>query len=180
MAIPAVIDTSVFVSALRSGGGASRQIVRRSLAGVYRPLFFNALWLEYEALLGRPVWTPETAPTERRAMLTALAAAGEWITIWFAWRSNLPDEGDNHLWLLLDFGVVRRFTAHPEPGRSLENRNRASRQRSARGRPYVRRSGSPPAHLRSSAFICGSCISVAAGGMFQRVRAAPKQKWNRR
>jgi predicted nucleic acid-binding protein len=97
MSTPIVIDTNVFVSALRSGGGASRQVIRRSLEGIYRPLFSNALWLEYEDLLGRPVWTPETTPKERRAVLSALAAFGEWAKIWFVWRPNLPDEADNYL-----------------------------------------------------------------------------------
>ncbi|MCX5875019.1 MAG: PIN domain-containing protein, partial [Deltaproteobacteria bacterium] len=55
--IPVVIDTNVFVSGLRSGGGASREVLRRALRGEYVPLFGNALWLEYEDLLGRPVWT---------------------------------------------------------------------------------------------------------------------------
>jgi putative PIN family toxin of toxin-antitoxin system len=112
MAVPVVIDTNVFVSALRAGGGASRQIIRRSLAGVYRPLFSNALWLEYEALLGRPVWTPETTPAERQAVLAALAAAGEWVNIWFTWRPNLPDEGDNHLFELAVAGRARAIITH--------------------------------------------------------------------
>jgi predicted nucleic acid-binding protein len=75
VAIPVVIDTNVFVSALRSGGGASREVIRRALDGVYRPLFSNALWLEYEDLLGRPIWTTETTQGERREVMAALAAS---------------------------------------------------------------------------------------------------------
>lgn len=44
--IPLVLDTNVFVSALRSSGGASREVLRRALQGRYQPLFGNALWLE--------------------------------------------------------------------------------------------------------------------------------------
>ncbi|MDX1654511.1 MAG: PIN domain-containing protein [Candidatus Competibacteraceae bacterium] len=51
-----VLDTNVLVAALRSEGGAAREVLRRSLKGRYRPLFGNALWLEYEDLLGRDVW----------------------------------------------------------------------------------------------------------------------------
>ena len=58
--IEIVIDTNVFVSALRSDGGAARQVLRKALQGHYRPVFGNALWLEYEDLLGRDVWTPAT------------------------------------------------------------------------------------------------------------------------
>jgi putative PIN family toxin of toxin-antitoxin system len=92
-----VVDTNVFVAALRSGGGPSREVIRRSLRGHYQPIFSNALWLEYEDLLGRDVWTQETTDDERRQVLAALAAASRWIKIFYGWRPNLRDEGDNHL-----------------------------------------------------------------------------------
>jgi len=95
--IAVVIDTNVLVSALRAGGGPSREVIRRSLNGQYQPIFSNALWLEYEDLLGRDVWTPETTDNGRRQVLAALAAAGRWVKIFYGWRPNLRDEGDNHL-----------------------------------------------------------------------------------
>jgi predicted nucleic acid-binding protein len=49
--IPVVIDTNVFVAGLRSGGGASRAVLRRALGGGLQPLFGNALWMEYQDLL---------------------------------------------------------------------------------------------------------------------------------
>lgn len=107
-----VIDTNVFVSALRSGGGASREVLRRALNGAYRPLFSNPLWLEYEDLLGRPVWTPETTGREREQVLMALAAAGDWVNIYYSWRPNLPDEGDNHLIELAVAGAARAIVTH--------------------------------------------------------------------
>ncbi len=97
---PIVIDTNVFVSALRAkdtSSGASRALLRAALTGRYIPLFGNALWLEYEDLLGRPVWTDSTSHTERLEVLRALVAKGRWISIYYGWRPNLPDEGDNHL-----------------------------------------------------------------------------------
>jgi putative PIN family toxin of toxin-antitoxin system len=97
---PIVIDTNVFVSALRAkdtSSGASRALLRAALTGRYTPLFGNALWLEYEDLLGRPVWTDSTSHAERLEVLRALAAKGRWISIYYGWRPNLPDEGDNHL-----------------------------------------------------------------------------------
>jgi len=95
--IDVVIDTSVFVAAMRSEGGAARQVLRKALQGSYRPTFGNALWLEYEDLLGRDVWTDATSHQDRLAVLGALARLGRWVTVHFGWRPNLPDEGDNHL-----------------------------------------------------------------------------------
>jgi predicted nucleic acid-binding protein len=66
------------------------------LQGRYQPIFSNALWLEYEDLLGRDVWTHETTADEHRQVLAALAAASRWIKIFYGWRPNLR-EGDNHL-----------------------------------------------------------------------------------
>lgn len=92
-----VIDTNVLVAALRSGGGASRLLLRQVLIGRFRPVFGNALWAEYEDLLGRDVWGTLTTPDERQTVLAALARQGRWVGVHFAWRPNLPDEADNHL-----------------------------------------------------------------------------------
>jgi predicted nucleic acid-binding protein len=77
---------------------SSRTLLRAALARRYQPLFGNALWLEYEELLGRDyAWTTATTHAERANMLAALAAVGRWVTVYYGWRPNLPDEGDNHL-----------------------------------------------------------------------------------
>ena len=107
-----VLDTNVFVSALRSGGGASRQVLRRILEGRATPLFGNALWQEYEDLLGRDVWTPATTQQERWQVLAALAQAGRWVTVYFGWRPNLPDEGGNHLIELAVAGNALAIVTH--------------------------------------------------------------------
>lgn len=60
--IPVVIDRNVFGAAMRSEGGASREVLRLALGGVCQPFFGNVLWLEYEDLLGRGVWTDATTP----------------------------------------------------------------------------------------------------------------------
>lgn len=104
--------TNVLVAGLRSGGGASRQVLRRALAGAYRPLFSNALWSEYEDLLSRPVWTDETSPENRVQVLAALAAAGRWVNIYYGWRPNLPDPGDDILIELAVAGGARAVVTH--------------------------------------------------------------------
>lgn len=110
--IELVIDTNVFVASLRSGGGASRTVVRQALSGRFTPVFGNALWLEYEDLLNRPVWTDETSDEERRAVLAALGRRGRWVSVYFGWRPNLPDEGDNHLIELAVAAQVQAIVTH--------------------------------------------------------------------
>ena len=110
--IPVVIDTNVFVAGLRSDGGASRAVLRDALQGKIKPLFGNALWLEYEDLLGRPVWTDATTSQERRQVMAALARVGRWVNIYYGWRPNLPDEADNHLIELAMAGGAAAIITH--------------------------------------------------------------------
>ena len=95
--ISVIIDTNVFVAGLRSSGGASRVVLRKAISGEIEPVFGNALWSEYQDLLGRPVWGTTTTHQERLEVLAALASQGKWFRIFYGWRPNLPDEGDNHL-----------------------------------------------------------------------------------
>jgi putative PIN family toxin of toxin-antitoxin system len=110
--IEVIIDTNVFVSAMRSSGGASRQVLRGVLNRKYRPLFGNALWNEYEDLLRRDVWTLETTEAQRRDVMAALASVSRWVTVYYGWRPNLSDEGDNHLIELAVAGNAQALVTH--------------------------------------------------------------------
>lgn len=94
-----VIDTNVFVAAVRSREGASRQVLRLALRREIIPVFGNALFAEYEDLLGRETLFAAGGLSRREGeeLLDALASVARWVSIWFLWRPNLPDEGDDHL-----------------------------------------------------------------------------------
>jgi len=96
-----VIDTDVFVAALlsRSDSSVAREVIRRSIRGDYQPLFGVALFCEYETLLSRDKLFAECQlnQKERETVFSALLKHARWVEIYFAWRPNLQDEGDNHL-----------------------------------------------------------------------------------
>lgn len=94
-----VLDTNVVVSALLSGGGASREVLRRCIQGIYRPLLGAALFAEYESVMAREALFRGCAlsASEREAVFDALLGACRWTQVYYLWRPNLPDESDNHI-----------------------------------------------------------------------------------
>ena len=94
-----VIDTNVIVGTLLSHSGHNRQVIRACLNGQLQPLIGQALFLEYEDVLNRKyLFRPSPlSGTEREALFAAFLSVCEWVQIYFAWRPNLRDEGDNHL-----------------------------------------------------------------------------------
>ncbi|PZU97119.1 MAG: putative toxin-antitoxin system toxin component, PIN family [Pseudanabaena sp.] len=99
MGIKIVIDTSVFVSALISSKGASRELIKRCLQGDYQPLMGNALFSEYESLIHRQEIIDKCplSSEEIQVLLASLMSVSQWIHIYYLWRPNLKDEADNHL-----------------------------------------------------------------------------------
>ena len=94
-----VVDTNVLVSAPLGPGGASREIFRRSLTGIYRPIVGAALFSEYEAVLSRDELFTKCvlSAKERSDLFDAFLGVCEWTRIYYAWRPNIHDESDNHL-----------------------------------------------------------------------------------
>ena len=94
-----VVDTSVFVAAVASPDGASREVLRRCLTGKLEPVMGQALLAEYESVMARSepfVGSPVSAG-ERAALWAALASRCRWVRVFYLWRPNLPDEADNHV-----------------------------------------------------------------------------------
>lgn len=96
-----VLDTNVFVNALLSTheGSRSRALVRACIAGRHAPLFGVALFSEYEDVLSRAALFSRspTSSAERTEVFSALLHRARWVEVYFSWRPNLSDEGDNHL-----------------------------------------------------------------------------------
>jgi uncharacterized protein len=125
-----VIDTCVFVSALLSESGASREVIRRCLLGRYTPCMSLALFTEYRDLLSREwVFTGcPLNPIERLELFHALMAVCRPTEIYYLWRPNLVDEADNHLLELALAGRAHAIVTH----------NRADFERSQLSFPEVR------------------------------------------
>lgn len=94
-----VVDTSVLVNALLGPSGPARALIRQCLEDHYKPLISNALFQEHEAVTNRPHILKQCALTkpELRELLNAYYSVCEWVPIYYLWRPNLPDEGDNFL-----------------------------------------------------------------------------------
>lgn len=94
-----VLDTNILVSALLSGGGTPRRVIRLCLEGALTPLIGAALFAEYEDVLGRrDLFERSTLePEEREAVFDALMSVSTWTPVYYLWRPNLPDVGDDHL-----------------------------------------------------------------------------------
>ncbi|HBQ97451.1 MULTISPECIES: putative toxin-antitoxin system toxin component, PIN family [unclassified Roseofilum] len=94
-----VVDTSVFISALISPSGPSREVIRLCLSRQYQPILGNALFSEYESVVFRSDIFDQCSLTEEEILelFQAFLKVSEWVNIYFLWRPNLRDEADNHL-----------------------------------------------------------------------------------
>lgn len=94
-----VVDTNVFIAALLSPSGSNREVLRTCLLGKAVPLMGSALFHEHEDLLGRADLMRKCplSPKERRLLFGSFLSVAGWIKVYYLWRPNLPDEGDNHL-----------------------------------------------------------------------------------
>ena len=94
-----VIDTNVFIAALLSAVGDNRNVLRACIQGKAHPLIGTVIFNEYEDVMSRPELMKKSplTPKDRQTLFEALLSVSEWVRVYFLWRPNLPDEGDNHL-----------------------------------------------------------------------------------
>ncbi len=100
MADSVVIDTNIFTGALMRGdGGLNRKILEMAFQDDIQPVMGDALYLEYESLLGRDNLYENSAfsVAERSAFFDDFCSICRWVEIHYRWRPNLRDEGDNHV-----------------------------------------------------------------------------------
>jgi predicted nucleic acid-binding protein len=93
------LDSNVLVSAFTSSEGASRQVLRSVLNGAAEALISVPLFAEYESVLGRRETQRRCplSPAEQGRLFDAFLARTRLVEVYYRWRPNLPDEGDNHV-----------------------------------------------------------------------------------
>ena len=94
-----MVDTNVLVGALISSSGHNRYVLRACFEEQVQPVIGEALFLEYEDLLSRSELYQNSplSPIERTKLFEAFLSICKWTRIYYQWRPNLRDEGNNHV-----------------------------------------------------------------------------------
>lgn len=94
-----VIDTNVWISALISKEGISREIIRLALRDKILPQISTTLFLEYEDVMKREKIQKlcSLILEEQNELFQAFLSTCSWNEIFYLWRPNLKDENDDFL-----------------------------------------------------------------------------------
>jgi len=94
-----VIDTNVWISALISKDGVSREVIRWALLDKIAPQISTTLFVEYEDVMKREKIQTLCSLTiqEQEELFQAFLSTCKWNEIFYLWRPNLDDEGDDFL-----------------------------------------------------------------------------------
>jgi putative PIN family toxin of toxin-antitoxin system len=108
MSVKIVVDTNVFIGAILSSQGLNRELIRRCLLGEYQPMMSNALYLDYESVIEREEIIAKCQERSKvNELLDSFLSVSNWVYIYYSWRPNLRDEGDNHVIELAIAGNAR-------------------------------------------------------------------------
>lgn len=88
-----VIDTNVVFEGLTAQRGDCAVIVEAWLADLFRPCVSTALAYEYADVLARKL--SQVRWLVLKATLGRMLAQAEFVPIYFSWRPNSPDPGDD-------------------------------------------------------------------------------------
>lgn len=104
------MDTDTIVAAMRSPAGASAALIRAARGGRVRLAATVPLCLEYEDVCSRPehVAAAGISAGELSVFLDAVVGLVEPVDVWFLWRPQLRDPGDE---LVLEAAVNAGATA---------------------------------------------------------------------
>ena len=93
-----VVDTNILVCACM-GSETCAKVVGSCLVEQHKPLVGAALFAEYSDVINRDDLFQDSHlnKAERNELLDIFLACCEWTGIYYGWRPNLRDEGDNHL-----------------------------------------------------------------------------------
>ena len=94
-----VIDTNIWISALMSKDGQSREIIRLAFNNKISPQISTSLFLEYETVMKRHKIQNLCSLTfeEQNDLFQAFLSTCKWNEIFYLWRPNLRDKGDDFL-----------------------------------------------------------------------------------
>jgi putative PIN family toxin of toxin-antitoxin system len=94
-----VVDTSIIASALIGKRGPSREVLRKCMLQEYKPLISTTLFEEIEDVISREriIKACPLPKNDIRELVNAFYDTCRWVPVYFLWRPNLSDEGDNFL-----------------------------------------------------------------------------------
>ena len=93
-----VIDTNILVGAC-IGSHSATEVIARCLHQKHQPIIGTTLFAEYVDMINSEKLFERCHldSAERNALLDIFLASCRWTEIYYGWRPNLRDEGDNHL-----------------------------------------------------------------------------------
>ena len=93
-----VIDTNILVGACM-GSHSATEVIASCLRKNHQPIIGTTLFSEYIDVINREELFERCRldSAERNELLDIFLASCKWTEIYYGWRPNLRDEGDNHL-----------------------------------------------------------------------------------